>query len=51
MSRRSDFLSHKHETMDRDNLNSYGRRIRGNEINHRENKKKKARAKRKLTGK
>lgn len=54
MSRRSDFVSHKHETMDtwRDpwGRHVYSRR-RENEINHKENKKKKARAKRKLTGK
>ena len=51
MSRRSNFIDRKHETMDRDNPQSYYRRIRENEINHKLNKKLKARAKRKLTGK
>lgn len=55
MSKRSDFLSRKHETMDTYKDPLLGKyafsRIRGNEINHKENKKRKARAKRKATGK
>lgn len=54
MSRRSNFIDRKHETMDtwKDpwGKHVYSRR-RENELNHKLNKKLKARAKRKLTGK
>lgn len=52
MSKRADYVSNKHKTMDKDNLASYSFSRRcDNEVREKDNKKRKARAKRKLTGK